>query len=399
MKLQELKQEIQKYQYMEDTGIVDISIASTLATRMQLGDPVWLVIIGASSGGKSQILRPISLTDQRFIHRVDDVTENTFLSGMKTNGESTSLLQRIGSRGMMVISDLTVLFSKSNESRATILSQFRMIYDGEMTKFSGNNPEPIKWKGHMGVIAGSTPSIYSFFEEVSDMGERFVYYRMKEYDPRVATKLALSRTIYGKELDDILSGLYGEYIKEVQLHAQDNNLNPIISPEIEERIIDIASFAERVRTPVHLDYKFERITKIPTPAMPMRVALQLKTLARSLALISHYERGNFTLTDDQMAIIDWCGYSLANEEKRAVLKVLARNGFDVSAGLSIISEGISLDHTTTLHILHNLTAVGVIKRIGASDNDAQWKIVDKKDYEIICRVENLDSPAEVELEF
>ena len=247
MKLPELKQEIQKYQYMEDTGIIDISIASLLATRMKIGDPVWLVLIGASSGGKSQILRPISLTDIKFIHRIDDVTENTFLSGMGPTAQdetSNSLLIRIGKLGMIVISDLTVLFSKSSESRATILSQFRMIYDGEMTKFSGSNKNAIHWKGHLGIIAGSTPSIYSLFEEVSDMGERFIYYRMKEYNSRLATKLALGRTIYGKELDDILSGLYGEYVKSVQLYTIENNLSGEVTEEVENRIIDIASFAE-----------------------------------------------------------------------------------------------------------------------------------------------------------
>ena len=60
MKLADLKKEIQQYQYMEDTSIVDVSIASIIANRLKFGDPVWLMIIGASSGGKSQILRPLS---------------------------------------------------------------------------------------------------------------------------------------------------------------------------------------------------------------------------------------------------------------------------------------------------------------------------------------------------
>lgn len=99
MKLPELKQEIQKYQYFEDTSIIDLTLASLIATRMNLGDPIWLVIIGASSGGKSQILRPLSLTDEKYIHRVDDLTENTFLSA-KQGDEKNSLLHRIGKRGL-----------------------------------------------------------------------------------------------------------------------------------------------------------------------------------------------------------------------------------------------------------------------------------------------------------
>ena len=162
MKLHDLKQEIEKYQYFEDTNIIDVALASIIATRMKLGEPVWLVIIGPSSGGKSQILRPLALTDPKFLHRIDDLTENTFLSGMKMGGDKdAALLKRIGSSGILVMSDLTVLFSKAKEARATILSQFRMIYDGEMVKFSGTSDKAIVWKGYLGIIAGSTPSIYA----------------------------------------------------------------------------------------------------------------------------------------------------------------------------------------------------------------------------------------------
>ena len=90
--LQEIKTEIQQYQYLEDTGVIDVTLASIIANRLKLSDPVWLIIIGASSGGKSQILRPVSLTDSGFIHRVDDLTENTFLSGAKSKDGEISLL-------------------------------------------------------------------------------------------------------------------------------------------------------------------------------------------------------------------------------------------------------------------------------------------------------------------
>ncbi|GAF89504.1 unnamed protein product, partial [marine sediment metagenome] len=124
MQLKELKKNIAEYVYMEDTGIIDISIASIIANRMKIGDPIWMMIIGESSGGKSQILRPLALTDEKFIHKVDDITENTFLTGSKGND---SFLNKIGSNGIISISDMTVLFSKNSESRGAVLSQLRMI--------------------------------------------------------------------------------------------------------------------------------------------------------------------------------------------------------------------------------------------------------------------------------
>lgn len=388
MKLFELKREIQKYQYLEDTKIIDVSIASIISTRLKLGDPLWLILIGASSGGKSQIIRPLSLTDKDFIHRLDDLTENTLLSAAGGDGDK-SLLKKIGSHGMLAISDLTVLFSKSSESRAAILSQFRMLYDGEMTKYAGNQSKPISWKGFLGVISGSTPSIYSMFEEVSDMGERFIYYRMKEYDGEKATAIAMDRELFGKDLDDKLSRLYGQYIREV---VEEYDGSPIVlSDTVKQHIIEVSSFAERVRTVAHVDrYSSDKkIVRIPTPAMPMRVALQLTTIAKALILMKRHEGRGDILEDGELAVIDWCAYSLANEEKRKCLSVLASvdYGFDLNTGT--IADFVGLDTSVVKNFLQNLSAVGILKRTGSGeDRSLTWSLVKQSDHSLIRRIED-----------
>jgi len=386
MKLFELKKEIEQYQYFEDTNIIDVSLASIISTRMELGDPIWMIIIGPSSGGKSQILRPLSLTDTKFLHRIDDLTENTFLSGSKASKEP-SLLKRIGSKGMLVISDLTVLFSKSDEARATILSQFRMIYDGEMTKFSGNSDTPITWKGSLGVIAGSTPNIYSKFEEVADMGERFIYWRMKDYDAEKATRLSMSRTIYGKELDNKLKDIYADYIKDVIVANKDTQI--ILSDVTKERILQIAMFAERVRTTAHLTFRDQTMDRIPVSAMPMRVALQLTAIAKGLALIRNHESSSQDLTENDYSIIDWCGYSLANEEKRACLRTLAKVKYGEYTKTAVIADQIGLATSIIKTILQNLAAVNVVERNGDGES-LMWRIKRQSEWEIVRRVEKID---------
>jgi len=392
MKLIALKEEVQKYQYLEDTSIIDVSLATIIANRLKLGDPVWLIIIGASSGGKSQILRPLALTDEKFLHRVDDLTENTFLSGLRAKeGEKTSLLDRIGKQGMVVISDFTVIMSKSPETRAAILSQFRMIYDGEMTKFSGNSPKPLKWEGYLGVLAGSTPSIYSHFEEVSDMGERFIYWRMKEFDQKKATELALSRKVFGRELDVKLSDLYAEYIKDVVQTCIDKTI--ILPEEVTKRIIEVSMLAERVRTNAHKDWK-GIVNKIPVSAMPMRIALQLTAIAKGLGAIKLYENGKMQFSEKDLSIIDWLGYSLANEENRACLKIMASIPFDYVLTTQTIADKINLDTNIAGIILQNLSAVGVLLREGGSGG-LQWKFSKQSDYDIVRRIEHIEETIEI----
>jgi len=369
MKIIDLKKQVREYFYMEDDTILDVALASIIANRLKIDNsPLWLVIIGASSGGKSQILRPLAMTDEKFIHKLDDLTENTFLSGAKiAGGENASLLHRIGNQGILSISDLTVLMSKSPEARGTILSQFRMLFDGEMVKHSGNMKEPLRWQGFLGVIAGSTPSIYSTFEEVSDMGERFVYFRMKEIDRDKATRLALSRSLYGKDLDEKLSNIYGEYIRDV-IKKYNTDKPVTLSKETIERIISISDFAERIRTTSKMDWKNEKMIRLPSPAMPMRVALQLMSFAKAISIMRKHDSDSYDLSEKDISIIEWIAYSLANEEKRSVLKALASSSVNYKLNTSTIADRVGLATDTIRIILQNLSAVGIVKRSGGGES-------------------------------
>lgn len=373
MKLEDLKTEIRKYYYMEDDSIIDVSLACMIANRLKIGDPFWLIIIGASSGGKTQILKPLSMTDPGFIHKVDDITENTFLSGANLAGGGTaSLLDKIGPQGMITISDLTVLFSRDQESRNAVLSQFRMLYDGEMVKRVGNRPEPLVWEGYLGMIAGSTPSIYSHFEEVSDMGERFMFYRMKEYDPYKATHLALTRKMNVKELNQKMSELYHEYIVDIVTANKDKPL-PELSEDQINHITRLAVVAERIRTTVKTTKygAIKEIERIPVQAYPMRTAIQLTTAARAIAMMRGGE-----LSDDDMKIIDWMGISLTNEEKRRILYTLAKA--EGSMETAEVASEIGLSTGVTNIYLQNLAATDVIQRFSGDGNALSWMLKDEE---------------------
>lgn len=389
MTFQELQTEVGKYIHSEDDGMSRIAIASVIATRLKLGDPIWLLLIGPSSSGKSQILRPMAMTDDKFIHRVDDLTENTFLSGMLTaKGEKDiSLLKRIGSNGIIVISDFTVIFSKSPESRSAILGQLRMVYDGEMSKYSGTKSEPITWRGSLGILAGSTPSIYSHFEEVADMGERFIYYRMKPYDVEKATRRSLNRTVYGRELDETISEFFADYIKDAVKKCSGVEI-PQISLEVYERIIQIAMFAANLRTPTHYDKYQKTIDKVPCPEMPMRVALQLQTVAKGLSVMRYYDTGSFDLTEEDIGYIEWCAYSLANEERRACLKILAEVDFNSPIQTTTIGDKVGLSTEIIRMNLQHLAAIGIVER-GGNNDKLTWQIKDKTNWEIIRRLEGI----------
>lgn len=385
MTLKELKEKIKEYQYMEDSNIIDVALASILCTRLSLGAPVWLVIIGASSGGKTQILRPLAMTDEKFIHALDDLTPNTLLSGANIGkGKDPSLLTRIGKKGIIVISDMTVLFSKDSAVRDEILGAFRMMYDGYYTKNVGNKPEPLMWKGEIGILAGSTPSLYTHFEQVADMGERFIYYRMKEYDALKATKIAMSRTVYGTALNQKLCDYYTEYLKGVMEYYAENQGFEL--PEgITERIMRVAVLTERIRTTSHLDWQ-RNIDKLPVSAYPMRLSLQMRSIATGLQIMRKAE--GTELGQEDFTIIDWIGYSLANEEKRACLRELCKLKYGEWIKTQTVADLVGLNTTVIQIILQNLSAIGVLKRSGNASG-LNWRIAEKEDWELIREIEGI----------
>jgi len=390
MTFHELQHEVSQYIYSEDKGMFYVPLASIVATRRQLGSPVWLIVIGASSSGKSQILRPLAMTDAKFIHEVDDLTENTLLSGIrvKEDAPQVSLLKRIGKLGIMIISDFTVIFSKGVEAKNMILGQLRMVYDGKMTKYSGVNPEPMVWEGQLGLIAGSTPAIYAHFEEVADMGERFVYYRMKSYDAEKAMRIAMERTVYGKTLDSILSDLYKEYIKSVVEKVMDEQVPPI-AYNVAERIIYVSMLAALLRTPTHYDKYAKVIDRIPVPEMPMRIGGELTSVIKGMMCMHYHDTGSWDLEEEQIQYIEWCAYSLANEERRACLKILAGQEYGGTLRTQTVADEIGLSTTVISMHLQHLSAVHVVERNGTGDG-LIWKIKEKSVWDIIRRLEGID---------
>lgn len=385
MTLAELKAEVNKYQYFEDNSVVDTVLAATIASHLGAADPIWLIVIGPSAGGKSQIIRPISLADPEFIHRIDDLTENTFLSGKTGKGnEEISLLNTIGPRGIIAISDFSVIFSKAAEVKSAILSQFRMIYDGEMTKYSGAKKEPIRWKGKLSMIAGATPSIYRTFEEHADMGERFIHFRMKDNDSARIGMRRYARHKGATDVDLVLKSVYRAYLEPIIRHDW---LRPAEVKEDEATaIVEAAVFAEQARAPAVFDWRGNMI-EAPVPATSGRVTGQLLSLAEGFIRMNEIE-GGIGLRSSDLKLLRWCAYSLINERKRKCLRVLGSVEYGSSCRTQTIADKVGYGTEIVNTILQTMAATGILTR-DADGNGFTWKLARKKDWEYVREMEEI----------
>ena len=392
----ELHNELSQVLYIEDFCLVDVLIAASLANAKGIGDPVWLTIIGPSSGGKSQYIRPLAKANPALFLQIDDLTSNTLISG---NGVGQSLIFKIKERGIITMDDLTVLASKNSEDRNAILSQFRMIYDGRMTKATGkSNGEGITWTGHAGMIAGSTPSIYRFFAEVADMGERFIYYRMKTINENKAVDFVMKNGLSAKQIDEKMKDIYGRYFNSLMNKVEENQFLPL-DEETQRVIVNVAKAGTRLRTPVVIDEREHFVSEFPIAEMPFRVMKQLNNVAQALTVMHYAETGETKLPDDLLKAVEWIGYSLADDKRRAYFNAVLALEFK---GLKVTARNISaytgLHHTAVERGMSVLSAIGVVKLNEVKEGDKKdrtWSVADHNLEQIVWRI---DPPHEIDAE-
>lgn len=152
----QLEEEYKKIFLIKDEGIIRLLIATVIGNYLPI-DPIWLMIVAASSGGKSELMLSLNKVGETIVP-ISDLTTNTFASGQTRTGKETSLLHKMKPGSVLVFKDFTSILSKNRESKGEIMAQLREIFDGKYTKRTGTGDD-IVWEGKIGAIAGSTENI------------------------------------------------------------------------------------------------------------------------------------------------------------------------------------------------------------------------------------------------
>lgn len=300
----------------EDLIIIEVMVAIALAVKLE-GDPIWLMIIGGSSSGKSEIIN--TLNKVQWNTPVSSLTENSFLSSMKgKDGAETSLLKRMGTKGMLTFKDYTSILSMRPEKRDLIVSQMREIFDGKLEKKSGNGNNP-SWEGKMNCILAVTPSIFTKEGESAGMGRRTLNYIMPELDnDREMCLRSMENTIDIQEKREMLQNAFAEYIDE------QSKILPEVLPEVDielsHELIDLAIFMTQARTPVEREYNGD-LKLVHSKEKPTRAFGQLQGLARVLAWVSG---GQNILSKDHLTILYKIAIDGIPQQRMDALKIMAK---------------------------------------------------------------------------
>jgi hypothetical protein len=260
-----------------DLDGLDAVLAALAAERLD-GDPLWLLLLSGSGNAKTETVQAAAGAGALVTSTI--TSEGALLSatgkGERANNATGGLLRKLGSRGVLVIKDVTSILSMNRDARAAVLAALREVYDGSWSRNVGTDGgRTLEWVGRLVVIGAVTTAWDQAHAVIAAMGDRFVILRMDSGTGRLtAGRKAIGNT--GSETE-----MRGELAKAMAgvVAGVDAEQPPTITDEETERLLRAADLVTLARTGVEFDYRGD-VIDAHAPEMPTRFAKQLAQLMR-----------------------------------------------------------------------------------------------------------------------
>ena len=187
---------------MDDTAPI-LTVAAAVVANLADGDPVWLLIVGPPSGGKTEILS--SCAALPYMVSAATITEAALLSGTakrdRAKDATGGLLRQIGDFGILLAKDFTSVLSQNRDTAKQAMAAMREIYDGRWDRPVGaDGGRVLHWHGKCGFVGGVTPSYDRYGSIVNTLGDRYLLLRLPEVDAAKQARAALAQAEHEQQM-------------------------------------------------------------------------------------------------------------------------------------------------------------------------------------------------------
>ena len=351
-----------KWLFLPDPSALKITLGA-VAANLAEGDPLWLLLVGATGSGKTELLDP--LLGLPNVYSVGTLTEASLLSGSpkRETGKDASggLLRQMGDFGFLVLKDFTTILSMGKEIRGPLLAALREISDGHWTRHVGvDGGRTIAWKGKCALIAGCTPAIDQHHALMATMGERFLLFRTPPMDQEQQAVRAMQHVTQEnkmrRQLREAAVGLFNGYQRQDRAFSEDSAA----------RMAALATLVARARSAVERDSYKREIELIPDSEMPGRLACSLKCLFHGLQNIGVADK-------EAWRLIGKVGLDCIPDVRRKALTCLNKQNQPITT--KAVAQALAYPWTTVRRVLEDLTGHGLVQCFRPDSNDPEsWQI-------------------------
>ncbi len=262
-RLQDVVDSFQRTMWLPSPWIVYVVLAAVAANRMG-SPPVWLLLVGPPSSGKTETLDALSLLPEFLA--VSTFTEAGLLSGSSTRegGSATGgLLMELANPGLLVASDMGTLLNEHGSTRNRLFNCLREVFDGKFIRRLGTNGgKMFGWTGHAGFIGACTEAIDSPSIDLGALGERFSYFRLPETtsgDEFMACVVSDENIGHLGDIRRARAELVAQFFEN---HPIPGGFPLITEPE-QERLATLATIGSRCRSSVEREGHSREIELVP----------------------------------------------------------------------------------------------------------------------------------------
>lgn len=272
-----------RWLHLDDEAPV-LAVAAAVVANLAPGDPVWLLVVGPPSGGKTEILQ--ACAPLPYVIGAATISEAALLSGTskreRASDATGGLLRQVGAFGILLAKDFTSVLSQNKDTARSAMAALREVYDGSWDRPVGTDGgRVLSWSGKCGFVGGVTPSYDRYSAVVSALGDRFMLLRLPDVKAHEQALSALDNSEHEKqmrfELADAMTGL----IAGADLAAVHHPL----SDSERDHLIRLATFAARARTGVERDGYSGELQVLPQVEGPARLVKAIRRLYGALGAI------------------------------------------------------------------------------------------------------------------
>jgi len=346
------------------------------AGHMLPGSPVWLMLVGQASCGKTEVIN--SLLGLPNTISASTVSEASLLSGSgKKDRDSQStggIMREIGPSGILLLKDFTSILRMDHDSRDKAIGALGEIYDGRWNRPVGaDGGRNLQWEGRMSVLAGCTPVIDDFASVMVPMGSRFMFFRFDLVNGWAQADKALES-----------AGVMAAARESIQYSVQElfrSTMIPkrsiAVKGENRKRLISLANFTIRCRAHVTRDYRNHEIISVSEPEAPGRFVTAIQQLYQGMTVVGVLEEEAWRVT---------CRVAMDSMPalRLRVIQALSTSGKHVPTyETNELAHSLQYPATPVRRCLEDLEALRIIEK-DASGKTHSWQMTEASLYEYRC---------------